>query len=126
MSVDADTLRAAVQTVSGIRGVRMNPDSVADDVISLATAIADEEPFTCAVANTARAIQRLAVGKVEGTPLTGVFEGWSSFHFQSERKNGASANMRVVYRRNGGVTEVLGFGHRWLPSDVYAAISSRT
>lgn len=33
--------------------------------------------------------------------------------------------MRVVYRRNDGVTEVLGFGHRWLPSDVYVAISSR-
>ena len=125
MSIDADILRAAIQTVAGLRGVRMNPDSVADDVILLATAIADEEPFACAVANVARAIQQLAAGKVEGTPLTGVFEGWSSFHFQSERKNGVPANMRVVYRRNGGVTEVLGFGHRWLPSDVYAAISSR-
>ena len=29
----------------GTRGARMNPDSVADDVILLATALAGEEPF---------------------------------------------------------------------------------
>ena len=36
---------------------------------------------------------------------------------------GAQADMRIVYRTIESGIEVKGFGHRWVPADVYKRIS---
>ena len=103
----------------------MDPRALADDVLLLARSFPDEDEFCLAAANTRRALEQCARGTVTPSALERSLEGWLSYHYQHSVGQGAPADMRIVYRTTAGGIEVKGFGHRWVPADVYGRISGR-
>ncbi|MBE3590655.1 MAG: hypothetical protein IMW98_07525 [Firmicutes bacterium] len=60
-----------------------------------------------------------------GKDLTGRFQGWRRHAFPARPERRARADLRIVYRPRGDRTEMLGFGHRHAPADVYRRLSTR-
>lgn len=97
MAADYALLEQAIAIISSVRGLYMDPDALADDVILLAYVWPDEGEFKMAVARVHRALTQLVEGNVEGSPLKYGFSGWHSFHFQHRRGQQSRAGMRIVY-----------------------------
>lgn len=87
MAADYALLEQAIAIISSVRGLYMDPDALADDVILLAYVWPDEGEFKMAVARVHRTLTQLVEGNVEGSPLKYGFSGWRSFHFQHREAN---------------------------------------
>lgn len=124
MAVSGESVRDAVVAVSQVENVRMDPRALAEDALALSYAFSDEREYRVAVANTCRALDQLARGKVQSSALKYEHEGWLSYHYQHAVAQGARADMRIMYRMEGGKVAVRGFGHRDTPEDFYVRMSS--
>ena len=125
MTMVADELvETAIETIAAVPSLAMNPGNLVDDVERLAQTWADAEQFVRALASTQRALRQLSAKRVAGRPLSGVFEGWNSYHYQSVRTSKHPADMRIVYRYKENVLHVLAFGHRYIPEDLYRQASN--
>ena len=120
MAADYALLEQAIAIISSVRGLYMDPDALADDVILLAYVWPDEGEFKMAVAS---ALTQLVEGNVEGSPLKYGFSGWRSFHFQHRRGQQSRADMRIVYMPLDTGIRVKGFANRHLPSDIYQRLA---
>ena len=116
-------MEQAIAIISSVRGLYMDPDALADDVILLAYVWPDEGEFKMAVARVHRALTQLVEGNVEGSPLKYGFSGWRSFHFQHRRGQQSRAGMRIVYMPLDTGIRVKGFANRHLPSDIYQRLA---
>ena len=123
MAADYALLEQAIAIISSVRGLYMDPDALADDVILLAYVWPDEGEFKMAVARVHRALTQLVEGNVEGSPLKNGFSGWRSFHFQHRRGQQSRADTRIVYMPLDTGIRVKGFGNRHLPSDIYQRLA---
>ena len=123
MAADYALLEQAIAIISSVRGLYMDPDALADDVILLAYVWPDEGEFKMAVARVHRTLTQLVEGNVEGSPLKYGFSGWRSFHFQHQRGQQSRADMRIVYMPLDTGIRVKGFGNRHLPSDIYQRLA---
>lgn len=123
-TVTDELIETAVETITAVPSLAMNPGSLVDDIERLAQTWADAEQFVRALASTQRALRQLSAKRVAGRPLSGVFEGWSSYHYQSMRTSKHPADMRIVYRYEEDVLHVLAFGHRSIPEDLHRQASS--
>ena len=117
--VTDELVETAIETIAAVPLLAMNPSNLVDDVERLAQTWVDAEQFVRALASTQRALRQLSAKRVAGRPLSGVFEGWSSYHYQSMRTSKHPADMRIVYRYEEDVLHVLAFGHRYIPEDLY-------
>ena len=117
--VSEQTALRAIDLLSAVEGIEMDPHALADDVVLLAVAFSDESDFKCAVASTCKELQRIAAGKTTDASLKYSYEGWFSHHYQHRKSQGQTADMRIVYARHCDVVRVRGFGHRHLPFDIY-------
>lgn len=124
MAVSDEAIRDAVVAISQVEGALMDPDALAEDAIALSYALPDEHEYRTAVANTCRALDQLAKGKVQSSALKYEHEGWLSHHYQHAVSQGAKADMRIMYRMEGGKVAVRGFGHRDTPEDFYVRMAS--
>lgn len=123
MAADYALLEQAIAIISSVRGLYMDPDALADDVILLAYVWPDEGEFKMAVARVHRTLTQLVEGNVEGSPLKHGFSGWRSFHFQHRRGQQSRAGMRIVYVPLDTGIRVKGFANRHLPSDIYQRLA---
>lgn len=124
MAVDDARLRAAVDAITDVEGLSMDPDSLVEDVYLLAYAFPEDDDFEAAVANTCRALTALIAERVSAGMLKYEFDTWSSYHYQPRVAQGARATCRIIFRSTGDGIEVKGFGHRRIPRDFYQRTSS--
>ena len=97
--VTDELVETAIETIAAVPSLAMNPGNLVDDVERLAQTWTDAEQFVRALASTQRALRQLSAKRVAGRPLSGVFEGWSSYHYQSMRTSKHPADMRIdAYR----------------------------
>ena len=124
MPVSDESVRDAVVAISQVENVQMDPNALAEDAMILSRALPDEREYRAAVANTCRALDQLTRGKVQSSALKYEHEGWLSYHYQHAVTQRAKADMRIMYRLEGGKVAVRGFGHRDTPEDFYARMAS--
>lgn len=75
MAADYALLEQTIAIISSVRGLYMDPDALADDVILLAYIWPDEGEFKMAVASVHRALTQLVEGNVEGSLSSTVSAG---------------------------------------------------
>lgn len=119
MTVSRELIRRAIESISSIEGVAMNPESLAEDAVLLAYAFPDEGDYMAACVNTCRSLGALVRNEVASSDLKYNFEGWRSYHYQHRVGQGIKATCRIVYRNIDAGIEVKGFGHRRIPADFY-------
>ena len=113
-----------IDRLAELEGVSMDADALVEDVIVLAAAFnQDPDVFPVVMMNVIKAFQNLLHKRNAGQPLTGNHVAWLSFHFQSRAIRKLKADMRIVYRDTGSTLEILGFGHRWIPQEIYHRLS---
>lgn len=103
----------------------INAEDVRTDLQDLERAYPDPQDHASALASI---LHQLAVVHIRqpGKDLQGRLQGWRRHAFQSRTQRGARADLRIIYRRNGVLTEILGFGHRHLPEDFYRPLRGRS
>lgn len=124
MDNEENSIKKAISAFAALSGVRFNPQSLVEDVVLLSVSFPDAPSFELACANTARALEQLAKGRVAGAELKKELKGWRSYHYQPKVEQGANASCRIVYRNVADGVEVMGFGHRHVPKDVYGRLNS--
>lgn len=122
MAVSSDLLRAAIVRIAAIPQIKMAPEALVEDITLLAKVWPNEAEFSAAVASCCRALELVSKGRLTASPLTDDLSGWWSYHFQLSRAQGEKAILRVVYRLSENTVEVMGFGHRFKPADMYHRI----
>lgn len=105
MAVDDARLRAAVDAITDVEGLSMDPDSLVEDVYLLAYAFPEDDDFEAAVANTCRALTALIAERVSASMLKYEFDTWSSCHYQPRVAQGARATCRIIFRGTEGSIE---------------------
>lgn len=124
MAVSDGLVLEAALAIAAVPGLEMDPDGLLEDAYLLAMAFPDEGEFAAAAASTARAVGDLAARRVSSSALKYALDGWSSFHYQHKVSQGARADCRIVFRKTEGGVEVMGFGHRNMPEDIYARMAA--
>lgn len=117
--IDDRTIKDAIAVIVSINGLNMDPDDLAYDVVLMAIAWPEEVDFKHAVVSTCEAMEHLINGVNAGTRLKYDLSEWTSFHFQHRRAQGQKADMRIIYRRTEDGIQVMAFGHRHRPNDIY-------
>ncbi len=124
-NVDRSTLSLAIERLTSIPNVSFHVDGLADDLHSLIAMWPDEQAFLTVISSTVGAIELIVEDKALASLLSRDLAGWRSFHYPHSRSHRGKADMRIIYRRVGSEVQVLGFGHRYVPSDVYARLIDR-
>ena len=119
MAISEDLLHQSIDLIAGISQLEMDPVALAQDVALLELFYEDELSFKQAITSICRSITQLASGMVTGTVLKQSHTDWYSYHFQYSRSQGQRADLRVIYQMHAGAIRVKGFGHRFVPSDIY-------
>ena len=97
----------------------MDAASLAEDVMCVALAFPEDQDFLAAITNTVKALRLISEDKVRPAELRWDFSGWLCFHYRSSVTISGSADMRIVYRKIESEILVMGFGHRFIPKDLY-------
>ena len=126
MAISKRLIRQAIESLSEIDGVLMDPANLVEDAFLLAFAFPHDNDYLAACASTRRALERLAAREVDASSLKYEFEGWESYHYQHRVGQGVKATCRIVYRRTPSGIEVKGFGHRRVPADFYERMAAAT
>lgn len=114
-----EAFEQAIRLIASVDGILMEPSDLAEDIFLLNDAFPDETAFTAAVLNTKRALEQLAADVLTPASLDRDLDGWQSYHYQHKRKQGAAADMRIVFRRAETGLQIRGFGRRAVPFDIY-------
>lgn len=125
MAVSDGALDAAIDLISAVSGLQMDPDDLADDVILLSVSFEDEGDFLKAASATERALRQLVNDEVDASPLAHNLQGWFSYHYQHARAQGARADMRIGFQWTEKGIRVRAFGHRDVPSDFYQRVAAK-
>ncbi|MCI2242825.1 hypothetical protein [Adlercreutzia faecimuris] len=126
MAISKRLIRQAIESLSEIDGILMDPANLVEDAFLLAFAFPHDNDYLAACASTRRALERLAAREVDASSLKYEFEGWESYHYQHRVGQGVKATCRIMYRRTPSGIEVKGFGHRRIPADFYERMAAAT
>ena len=124
MAISVDLILDAADAIAAVPGLYMDPDALLEDAFGLALAFPAEADFMMACQSTCRALEQLIAQAVTPSSLKYGFEGWKSFHYQHHVGQGVRASCRIIYRNHLDGIEVKGFGHRWVPEDIYERMSA--
>jgi len=125
MAISDILIEEAIDIIADIQGIKMNQDELVDDVILVAFVFDEESKFKLAINQITNSIHQIISQRNVGQALVNNYEGWMSFHFQSQRVNGHPADLRVVYQDIITAIRVRGFGHRHLPTNIYTRLNGR-
>lgn len=115
-----------IDRIAAVQDLQMDPVTLADDVLIMGIVFSDEIYFQQAMDSILRALNQLVQRKVTTSQLVSNYNGWHSYHFQSQRTQGNRSNLRIVFQRPAsGLIRVRGFSHRFLPADIYDRLKSR-
>lgn len=126
MAISKRLIRQAIESLSEIDGVLMDPANLVEDAFLLAFAFPHDNDYLAACASTRRALERLAAREADVSSLKYEFEGWESYHYQHRVGQGVKATCRIMYRRTPSGIEVKDFGHRRIPADFYERMAAAT
>ncbi|MBQ9042577.1 MAG: hypothetical protein IJ111_07150 [Eggerthellaceae bacterium] len=124
MAVSDSRILDGALEIASTPGLEMEPNGLLEDTYLLAAAFPEEDEFMAACASTVRAIGNLVSRRVSSAQLKYALEGWSSYHYQHRVSQGGRADCRIVFRETPAGIEVMGFGHRAIPEDLYARMAS--
>lgn len=103
----------------------INAHDVKEDLDALRAAYPDPEQHWRAIQAIVHQMQVIP-RRGPGKEMHGNYLGWTRRAFESHRQSGEPADLRIVYRVLGdGKVELLGFGHRHLPEDLYRRLGYR-
>ena len=119
MAIDSARILGAAKAIASVEQVRMDPRYVVEDTILFAEAFPEAEDFDIAVANLIRTLTQLVRNRITPAALKHQLAGWHSCHFQHRVGQGVPADCRIIYRQRDEALEVLAFGHRSRPADIY-------
>ena len=119
MPISKERILSAALEIASVEHVRMDSRYVLEDTMRLADAFPEEEEFTAAVANLTRTLSQLVRNRLTPAALKHQLSGWHSCHFQHRVRQGMPADCRIIYRQQGELIDVLAFGHRRRPTDIY-------
>lgn len=125
MTISDNLIQNAILQISQIEGIEINPDELVDDIVLLAFAFPKDDDFILATAQVANHLNLLVQNRIKGTDLRQNYDGWKSCHFQSAKKNGHEADLRIVYQDIPPLKRIRGFGHRKIPESVYKRLMDR-
>lgn len=125
MAISDALLQLGIEQLSQIDGISMDADRLVDDVVLVAYVFDDPQLFSTAIANVINAINLVVRERRIGPALVNNKAGWWSYHFQSQRTQRHTADMRIVYQDTGTTIRIMGFGHRWIPQDLYDRLSPK-
>ena len=123
MTISRDLVIGAAHAIADVEGVEADARTLLEDAFLLSLAFSIEDDYLSAVANTCRALRQIVRDEVSPAHLKYNHEGWSSYHYQHKVKQGAHADMRIVFKRIDGHVRLRAFGHRNLPKDFYEHLS---
>ena len=126
MSISLHAKLSAAQILSSLESLQANPAILAADIEALAQAFPLEEDFLLAIHSTRDALVQVMAGTVDVASLAYKLDGWSAYHFQHRRMQGAPADMRIVFRVEDDKFQLLAFGHRSVPQSIYYTATNRT
>ncbi|WP_053958048.1 hypothetical protein [Sulfobacillus thermosulfidooxidans] len=118
-------LAAWIQRIAAIPGIEMDPNALVDDVVLMAMAFPEEKRWHTAMIHVEEALVFIVQRRDIGQNLRDHLSGWKSYHFQSQHTRKHPADLRIVYQDTGQTIRVRGFGHRWLPDNVYQRLYPR-
>ncbi|MDA8347044.1 MAG: hypothetical protein M0Z66_16500 [Thermaerobacter sp.] len=105
--------------------LRFNPADVLDDLASLEAAFPSPESYKVALEEAIHQLH-VVVRQQPGKGMRGRLNVWRRHAFQSMPARGGKADLRIVYKASdGSEVELLGFGHRHVPRDIYQRLRSR-
>ncbi len=105
--------------------LEFDPIDVWNDLLTLELAFPSPEQFGSAVGEVVHQLTVITASE-PGKPMFGTFGGWKRHAFQSEPSIGGRADVRIVYKvSDDGRIALLGFGHRYLPNDIYLRLRVR-
>ncbi|MFY3793325.1 hypothetical protein ACOQFO_16775 [Ureibacillus sp. MALMAid1270] len=115
-----DQIENAIDKISAIKGVGMEPMYLMLDVLALYSVYSDR--FNIVVDEVIKAIEMIVNNPSLGQQLDFSLSDYKSYHFSSPGqllKVGElpEEDMRIAHRymKSNKLVEVLGFGHRYLP-----------
>ncbi len=119
MAINDERLREWIRIVSAVPGVEMDGDALVDDIVLIAHVFDDPQRFETAMSQIVNSLNLIVKKRDMGAELKSNLSAWRCFHFQSRRTAKHPADLRIVYQDTGAAIRVRGFGHRWLPDDIY-------
>lgn len=126
MTISNESILEWIDRVANVQGAKMDPDSLVDDVALMAFVFREETQYLQAMDRTVHSLNQIVQGKVNTSQLKHNLYGWGSYHFQSQRRQGHGADLRIIYKHDeDGAILVRGFGHRHIPSDIYRRLYPR-
>lgn len=106
--------------------INIIPRFLALDVYALSYIFDNDEDFSLVTTIILSSLHKIKAGEVDGEDLIYALSNWKSYHFQSTlSKVPGEEDLRAVYKKIDTSLNVLGFGHRYIPSDFYERIKSR-
>lgn len=124
MAISDDLVLQAIDALSSVEGVMMDPDVLAEDAFMLGESFPNEREYLAAVIATKKALELLVSGRASSSQLERNQAGWNSYHYQHRVAQKAKADCRIEWQRRAGKVYVRGFGHRWRPEDFYKRMAS--
>lgn len=119
-------LKQAIHDISSIQNLEMDPKQLALDVYALSTIFKEETKFENVINSVINAIINLKNNPSIGEDLKYNLAEWKSYHFFSPYPiYPEDEDMRLVYQSVLKNILILGFGHRYIPSDFYSRLSNR-
>lgn len=107
--------------------IEMNADHLNEDIQHLRSVFSDDDDFVKALAAVKHEfVVALRKPDAYGIELDHQHKGWRRSKFQSQRKSGHKADLRLVCRSlpDNGLA-VLVFGHRHIPDSAYFRAQTR-
>ena len=101
----------------------INAEDVKTDLLVLEQVFADPSQYGNVLLQIAAQLSTLCAQPHLGKDLKGPLAGWRKHKISSGRES--RADLRILFRRTGQQIELLGFGHRDEPYDVYRFVGSR-
>jgi hypothetical protein len=125
MAISNTLLAKWIRRISSVQGIEMDADALVDDILLMAYAFENEDTFNTAMTHVVSALLLIVKQRNVGQDLKANLTGWKSYHFQSQRIRKHPADLRIVYQDTGSAIRVRGFGHRWIPEEVYKRLYKR-
>ena len=113
------------EQLGSVRGLVYAARDVLTDLLVLEASFADPVAYDTALLRIADRLAQIVAGSVVGEALRGSLDGWNKDKLASDLQAGSRLDLRIVFRRTGSGTHLLGFGHRDHPWDVYGFVGPR-
>lgn len=127
MNINTTLVKDAIAQISVIPKLYMDPQHLVLDLLALTSveSFDTDEKFSSVIRTLIHSLEIISKFPESGEPLKNDFYGYYPYHFLSDYpSNPPHDDMRIVYTIQNAQLWIIGFGHRYLPSDIYEKIRS--